>query len=114
MNKVILEGRMASNPKIKQYTTGNASVSFMIDTGEKTSKEINRVIAWGQLAYDVDQYFKCNSILYIEGKLVTRSWTDKVTNQKNYITEVVAYKITCLKENNDNNDKEFSDDNVPF
>jgi single-strand DNA-binding protein len=112
MNKVILEGKMSSTPKLKQYTTGNCSISFMIDTGEKNSKEINRIVAWGQLAYDIDQYFKINDQISVEGKLVTRSWTDKVTNKKNYITEVVAYKVTI--EVDQKSSINFTDDNVPF
>ena len=34
--------------------------------------------------------------VYIEGRLQTRSWEDKQTNQKKYMTEVVASDLVLL------------------
>jgi len=34
--------------------------------------------------------------VYIEGRLQTRSWDDKQTNQKRYMTEIVANDLVLL------------------
>ena len=43
-----------------------------------------------RLAEIAGEYLKKGNKVYIEGRLQTRSWDDKQTNQKKYMTEVVA------------------------
>jgi single-strand DNA-binding protein len=42
------------------------------------------------------EYLKKGNKVYIEGRLQTRSWDDKQTNQKKYMTEVVAGTMVLL------------------
>ena len=42
------------------------------------------------------EYLKKGGKVYIEGRLQTRSWDDKTTGQKKYMTEVVASDLILL------------------
>jgi len=48
------------------------------------------------LAEIAGEYLKKGGKVYIEGRLQTRSWEDKQTNQKKYMTEVVASDLVLL------------------
>ena len=51
---------------------------------------------WQRLAEIAGEYLKKGGKVYIEGRLQTRSWDDKQTNQKKYMTEVVASDLVLL------------------
>ena len=103
VNKCILIGRCGKDPEVR--TTNNSTVAnFSIATSEsykdKTTgekKEItdwHNVVIWGKLAEIVQKYVRKGDLLYIEGKLRTRSWEkDGVTR---YITEVIADQMNML------------------
>jgi single-strand DNA-binding protein len=48
------------------------------------------------LAEIAGEYLKKGGKVYIEGRLQTRSWDDKTSGQKKYMTEVVASDIILL------------------
>jgi single-strand DNA-binding protein len=58
--------------------------------------EWHNVVVWQRLAEIAGEYLKKGSKVYIEGRLQTRSWDDKTTNQKKYMTEVVAGDLVLL------------------
>jgi single-strand DNA-binding protein len=103
LNKVMIIGKLGQDPELK-YTPQGASVcSFSIatDEGYKDSNgnqvdrtEWHRIVIWRKLAEIAGQYLKKGSLVYIEGKLQTRSW-DK-DGQKHYTTEIVASDMTML------------------
>ena len=51
---------------------------------------------WQRLAEIAGEYLKKGGKVYIEGRLQTRSWDDKTTGQKKYMTEVVASDLILL------------------
>ena len=51
---------------------------------------------WQRLAEIAGEYLKKGGKVYIEGRLQTRSWDDKQTGQKKYMTEVVANDLVLL------------------
>ena len=53
-------------------------------------------MAWARLAEIAGEYLKKGSKVYIEGRLQTHSWEDKQTNQKKYMTEVIANDLVLL------------------
>lgn len=98
INRVQLTGNLGGDPEIKTFSTGNKLAKFSIATreefnsrtGEKTVKtEWHNVSAWGKLAEKIEAEFKKGNFVSIEGRLVTRHYTDKA-GVKKYITEVVA------------------------
>ena len=58
--------------------------------------EWHNVVLWQRLAEIAGEYLKKGGKVYIEGRLQTRSWDDKQTNQKKYMTEVVASDLVLL------------------
>jgi single-strand DNA-binding protein len=97
-NRVQLTGNLGGNPEIKTFDNGYKLAKFSMATreefvnraGEKaTSTQWHWISAWGKLAERIEADFKKGSFVSVEGRLVTRNYTDKA-GQKRYITEVVA------------------------
>lgn len=106
VNKVILVGRLGKDPEVR-FTPGGAAVAnFSIATdesytdkaGEKQKKvEWHNVVVWGKsVEAFVQPYLHKGDLVYIEGKLQTRSWDDKATGVKKYTTEVNVSDIKAL------------------
>lgn len=103
VNKVILVGRVGKEPELKSIGS-SVLCSFSIATSEKfkgkdgpeEKVEWTNVKAWGKLGELCSKYLSKGSQCYIEGKLETRSWDDKITGQKRYATEVLAQSIQFL------------------
>jgi single-strand DNA-binding protein len=57
---------------------------------------------WRGLAESAEKFLRKGSLVYIEGKIRTRSWDDKDGN-KRYATEIIADTMTMLgaKRNDD-------------
>ncbi len=96
-NRVQLVGNLGSAPELKTLEN-NKLARFSVATTEykknKAGESINEthwhhVVAWGKLAEMAEQNFQKGSRVFIDGKLVNRSYTDKQGN-KRYITEIVA------------------------
>lgn len=98
-NKVILMGRLTSDPELKQTQNGVAVTSFNIAVdrrfkqGEERQTDFITIVAWRQTAEFVTRYFKKGSAILICGELQTRSWDDQQGN-KRYATEVVANEVS--------------------
>ncbi len=97
-NRVQLTGNLGNNPEIKVFENGNKLAKFSMATkeeyvtksGDKNSDtQWHFVCAWGKVAEQIETEFKKGSFVSIEGKLVSKSYTDK-NGQKKYVTEVVA------------------------
>jgi single-strand DNA-binding protein len=105
VNKVILVGNLGADPELK-YTTSNRPVCnlslatnevFKDKGGQRQERtEWHRVTVWGEQAEHCQKYLGKGRSVYIEGRLQTRSWDDKVSGQKKYSTEVVADRVVFL------------------
>ena len=117
INKVTLVGRLGKDPEVRHFDNNSSVCNFTIATSESyTDKEGQRVeqTEWHNLAIwrkglvDVaEKYLKKGHLLYVEGKLRTRSWDDKDGN-KRYTTEVVvdSFKMLEKRESSSNNSGE--------
>lgn len=102
MNKVILLGRLGSDPEFKATSGGEmcrfslaTSEKFMSDGEIKERTEWHRVVVWGKLAHTCSKYLKKGSQVAIEGRLQTRSWESN-SGSKRHSTEVVAEEVRFL------------------
>jgi len=104
VNKVILLGRLGADPQLKYTASGKATVSFNLATnavwkdqeGKQQEKtDWHRVTAWGKLAEIMGEWLKKGSLVFLEGRLQTRSYED-TNGVKKYITEVVAQEMEML------------------
>lgn len=104
VNKVILVGRLGQDPEVK-FTQGGAAVAnlriatdetWKDQSGERQQRtEWHTVVAWRRLAEICGQYLSKGRLVYIEGKLQTRSWQDREGN-KRYSTEIQADNMVML------------------
>jgi single-strand DNA-binding protein len=105
VNKVILIGNLGKDPEVKYTPQGTPVAKLTLATNERYKDkggewqdrtEWHNVVLWQRLAEIAGEYLKKGSKVYIEGRLQTRSWDDKQTNQKRYMTEVVANDLVLL------------------
>jgi single-strand DNA-binding protein len=104
VNKVILIGRLGKDPEVRNLESGVTVANFTMATTEtykdKTTgerKEItewHNIVLWRGLADVAAKYLHKGDLVYIEGKLRTRSWEkDGVTR---YTTEIVGDNMNML------------------
>jgi len=111
INKVILVGNLGKDPEINYLEGGTPVASFSIattdewkdkKTGEKKSlTEWHRIIAYRQLAEICAEFLSKGKLVYIEGKLRTRSYEDSKQITR-YITEIRANDVQILWGKNGN------------
>ncbi|WP_304232596.1 single-stranded DNA-binding protein [Jiulongibacter sediminis] len=100
MNSVVLIGNAGGNAEVKSFENGKLA-NFSLATNERymrgseqvTKTDWHRVVAWGKLADQVEELVVKGKYIKVEGKLVNRNYTNK-DNQKVYITEVQALKVS--------------------
>ncbi len=104
VNKVILVGNTGQDPEVRHLEGGVSVANFNLATsetykdknGEKvTQTEWHRIVLWRGLAEIAEKFVKKGQLLYIEGRLRTRSWDDK-EGVKRYTTEVFADVMRML------------------
>jgi len=104
VNKVILVGRLGKDPEVRHLESGASVANFPIatsevykdrNTGERREQtEWHNIVLWRGLAEVAEKYLNKGDMVYIEGKLRTRSWEkDGITR---YTTEVVGDNMTML------------------
>ncbi|HRS97822.1 MAG TPA: single-stranded DNA-binding protein, partial [Smithella sp.] len=64
--------------------------------GEKVQRtEWHRVVAWGKLAEICGNYLVKGKLVFVEGRIQTRSWEDK-EGVKRFTTEIIANNMQML------------------
>jgi single-strand DNA-binding protein len=91
-NEMHLAGELAKDPVIRSTSTGKKVATLTVVTKWKESSEFHRVTCWEQLADKAEGLSKGESVKIV-GRLQTRSWEDKESNQKKYVTEIVAWQF---------------------
>lgn len=133
VNKVILIGRLGANPEVKYTADGTMITNFRMATDEvrKTKDgersqitEWHRIVTFGKLAEICGSYLTKGKLVYIEGRIQTRSWDDK-EGVKRYSTEIIAQNMKMLDSKGQAREAEppyeggpafpeAEDDDVPF
>ena len=99
VNKVIIVGRLGKDPEARNTQSGAKIVNLTVatsdtwkdrQTGEKKERtEWHRVVVFNERCAEfADRYLRKGALVYIEGELRTRKWTDQ-SGQERYTTEVV-------------------------
>ena len=106
LNKAMIIGHVGQDPEVRY--TGNANnatkvATLRVATSErykdkdgnvKENTEWHSIVCWRQLADVVEKFVKKGTQVYVEGKLVTRSWEDN--GVKRYSTDIVANTLQLL------------------
>ena len=104
INKAILIGRLGKDPEVRYTPDGTMVTNFNLATdeqwkdksGERMQKtEWHRVVTFGKLAEICGNYLVKGKLIFIEGRIQTRSWEDK-EGVKRYTTEIVANDMKML------------------
>lgn len=117
VNKVILVGRLGKDPEVRHLESGAAVANFPIatsevykdrNTGERREQtEWHNIVLWRGLAEVAEKYLNKGDMVYIEGKLRTRSWEKEGVTR--YTTEVVGDNMTMLSPKGANNGGGYDD-----
>ena len=120
VNKVILIGRLGKDPEVRAFENNVKKATFPLATSEnRKDKEGNRIestewhniVCWRNLAEIAEQFLTKGKMIYLEGKIRTRSWEDH--GVKKYITEIEASTFTMLGSKEENKPTEMQVPNVP-
>ena len=100
LNKIFLMGRLVADPENRQTPSGTSVTTFRIaedrdfrnkETGDKEADFIS-VVTWRATADFVAKYFTKGRMIVVDGRLQTRSYTDRDGNKRT-ATEVVADNV---------------------
>lgn len=108
VNKVVLVGHVGADPELRKLAGDISVTSFALATSETIKKngvkvehtDWHQIIMWRSLADVAVKLLKKGKLIFVEGKLKTRSYEDKEGIQR-YATEVVAETFTLLGRNSD-------------
>ncbi len=104
VNKAILVGRLGQKPELKYTPSQMGVTNITLATNETRNDaqgnkvettEWHRVVVFGKTAEFVANYLDKGALIYVEGRIQTRSWENK-DNVKVYTTEIVAMIVTPL------------------
>ena len=104
LNKVILIGRLGTDPDIRYMPDGTPVVNFNIATDEpvrsdqggwESRAEWHRIVAYRRLAEICANYLSKGQLVCVEGKLRTRQWEDS-QGVRRYTTEIIARDVVFM------------------
>ncbi len=105
VNKAILIGRLGADPEVRYTPDGTMVTNFRLATdlqwkdknGEKLQRtEWHRIVTFGKLAEICSNYLSKGKLVFIEGRIQTRSWEDK-EGVKRSTTEIIAGNMQMLE-----------------
>lgn len=107
VNKVILIGRLGKDPEIRYLENNVSVVNFSLVTSEYYNRDGQRVeqtewhniVMWRGLADAAAKYLGKGRLVYLEGKIRSRSYQDKEGITR-HITEIVADTFNMLDKKN--------------
>lgn len=105
LNQVQIIGHLGKDPEVRYLPSGEAVANFSIATTEKwkdkntgearEETEWHRISTFGRLAEIVGGYVKKGSLVFVQGKLKTRKYTDGQGVER-YSTEIRAETLKML------------------
>jgi single-strand DNA-binding protein len=108
LNRVILMGRLVSDPELKTTASGISVTSFRIAVdrnyvkqGEERKADFIDIVCWRQQAEFVCRYFGKGAMIAVDGQLQSRTYQAKDGTNR-YVTEVVAENVSFTGERRDN------------
>ena len=107
INRVVLVGRITSDPELRRTSTGTAVVSFTLAVDNRFQRDNERsadfisCIAWNNAAEVMEKYVHKGDLLGIDGRLQTRNYESN--GRRVYVTEVVCENLRMLQTRNNAN-----------
>jgi single-strand DNA-binding protein len=104
VNKVILIGNLTRDPESRQTDRNKTVCSFGLATnrnwtaknGKKQEQpEYHRIVAWDKLAETCQKYLTKGRLVYVEGRIQSRTYTGQDGIEK-FSTEIVLDEMVML------------------
>ncbi|MGM9760082.1 MAG: single-stranded DNA-binding protein [Parabacteroides sp.] len=103
LNRVLLIGNVGRDPDVRYFDSGAAVASFPLATSERGYRLANgtevpertdwhNIVVRRDLVSFVEKWVRKGSLLFVEGKIRTRSYDDQA-GVKRYVTEIHADKV---------------------
>lgn len=101
-NLVQLAGALAADPELKKLSDGTFVVNFRLRTYRSAnsqavsnnSQQFFNLIAWGNIAMEIERNFRKGSQIMIRGELRNRLYVQK--GKRQYQTEIHVYEFLSL------------------
>lgn len=105
LNQIVIVGRLVKNPELRETETGRKVTnitlavprSYKNSNGEYETDYVDCTL-WTGIAENTAEYCKKGDLLGVKGRIQTRSY--EVDDDKRFVTEVVAEKVTFLTQKN--------------
>jgi len=121
VNKAIILGYAGADPELRYTSGGTAVANLNVATtrkwkdgnGDKQEEtEWHRIVLWKRQAEVAKEFVNKGSLVYVEGRIQTRSYEDK-DGTKKYTTEIIADRIQLIGGKSDKPAKD-DDEGLPF
>ena len=104
LNKCMVIGHLGRDPEMRYTANGTAQTTFSVASSrrytangeQREETEWFSVVTWARLAETCAQYLQKGRLVYVEGRIQTRSWDDQATGVKKYRTELIADEVKFL------------------
>ena len=105
LNQIVLVGRLVKDPEVKKAKNGN-SYSHITLAVPRSYKNIDGeyetdfldCTLWSIMATNTKEYCKKGAIVGVKGRVESKVY--EKDDEKKYITEIIAEKVTFLSSNN--------------
>lgn len=101
LNKIFLIGRLTVDPQLRTTAAGRPVVTFGLATNRvwinkqgqrQEDVQFHNIVVWGRQAEIANQFLKKGTMVFIEGRIQTRTWQD-AQGQNRRTTEIVAERF---------------------
>ena len=123
LNRVTLIGNLGRDPEVRRLENGTPVAKFPVATNEnykdnngewQTLTEWHDVVLWRNNAEIAEKFFKKGTLVFVEGKITHRKYTDK-TGIERYATEIVANVCRAFeKRESTGRDSNFPSQDSPY
>jgi single-strand DNA-binding protein len=105
VNKVMLVGNLGRDPEMRALPSGQQVANFSLatsrrykdrDGNRKDETEWHNIVVFGKQAEIAGQYLTKGKMVFVEGRIQTRSWDDKESGKKQYKTEIICENFQML------------------
>ena len=110
LNKIMIIGNVGRDPELRMTSNGKPVTEFSVavnrvysggDGGErKEETEWFKVICWQRLAETAQQIIQKGRLVYVEGRLQNRPWTDREGKERTSL-EIIANNFQVLDSRRD-------------
>ena len=105
LNKAMVIGHLGQDPEIRYTPTGLPVVNFSVATDEPyldtegkrhDRVEWHRVVVFGRVALTCNEFLKKGRQVYVEGRIRTREFENKIDGRKQRRSEIAASRVQFL------------------